>query len=582
MKIYTYYHNIQFNNQQELIDLWKESWSKQGFDPIVLSMDDAKKHPYYEEFITKLKHTHIEITGKPISDYGLSCYLRWLAYANQNEKNFFLMSDYDVINKNFIYDDLDEIIQQNNMSFLDRYCPCLAYGNSETCFQFCRDIVECSQSFKDDITQEYKNNQCVWYHDQEFLALNHNRLSNYKIFNNYVKLYAYGIQNGRAQLGTKLFHVAHRSISEAKLQHIKLMNIDDDKLRINFIKKILNNTTCQLTLGLDIPSCFDAEKYEALYPECKGYFTEKTEKTQRLYHHYLQYGKQSNYAFNFKSLPVFYHIPKNGGVSLCNNVILSGLHFQYSILTNNNYIYDISILQNNSKLLKVYAIPIINQLYSTNMLKTIELINNPDNTNKKLVYAQIQYSPENIDELTNNFEILAIVIESNGFKNSDEYIGLFGPDKIINKIIVLRQPINHVQSLFYYLRDVGHWEQTSKYHQNMSFMEYAYSNLIPNNWIVRNLTNLQDDQPVTEDHLESCKNYLSKFNHIGFLEKIEDTLKFLDQEYNWKYINNIKENENKVSKKEPITSELLDQLNCILYYDNKLYDYFYKQRYNNT
>ena len=50
MKIYTYYEDVGFKKQLELIEVWEESWRKQGFDPIVLNREDAKKSPLYQKY----------------------------------------------------------------------------------------------------------------------------------------------------------------------------------------------------------------------------------------------------------------------------------------------------------------------------------------------------------------------------------------------------------------------------------------------------------------------------------------------------------------------------------------------------
>lgn len=55
MKIFTYYENINFKHQDEIVQLWKKSWEQQGFEAIVLTLEDAKKNPYYEEFTTSVK-----------------------------------------------------------------------------------------------------------------------------------------------------------------------------------------------------------------------------------------------------------------------------------------------------------------------------------------------------------------------------------------------------------------------------------------------------------------------------------------------------------------------------------------------
>jgi len=60
MKIYTYYQNINHGPQNELIDLWKISWSNHGYEPIVLNLQDAKRkhepnHPPSNYFLKLLE-----------------------------------------------------------------------------------------------------------------------------------------------------------------------------------------------------------------------------------------------------------------------------------------------------------------------------------------------------------------------------------------------------------------------------------------------------------------------------------------------------------------------------------------------
>lgn len=113
----------------------------------------------------------------------------------------------------------------------------MAYGNSKSCFKFCKDIVEHSEKFKKNIREEYAKRKCVWYHDQEFLLLNYKKL-NYKIRTGYVALYNYGMRQEEANL----LHVAYISTTEAKSKFEILKNINNSKLRISFVKNILNGT----------------------------------------------------------------------------------------------------------------------------------------------------------------------------------------------------------------------------------------------------------------------------------------------------------------------------------------------------
>lgn len=78
MKIYTYHQNLAgHSHQNELIDLWKISWSRQGYNPIVLNLEDAKKHTYFNTLDTEMRRIYKEIIGTDITEYGMSCWFRW-------------------------------------------------------------------------------------------------------------------------------------------------------------------------------------------------------------------------------------------------------------------------------------------------------------------------------------------------------------------------------------------------------------------------------------------------------------------------------------------------------------------------
>ena len=93
MKIHCFYHPL--GNQDHLvIELWRQSWQDHGWDPVILGIDEAQKHPRFEQFksaVLKLP----TINGR---DYETMCYLRWLAMAMQGPGWF---TDYDVMNYGF-------------------------------------------------------------------------------------------------------------------------------------------------------------------------------------------------------------------------------------------------------------------------------------------------------------------------------------------------------------------------------------------------------------------------------------------------------------------------------------------------
>ena len=161
MKIYTYYQNIKFKQQNELIDLWKISWSRQGYEPIVLNLEDAKRHSYFETLNSEMRRIFKEITNKEIAEYGMSCWFRWLAYATQADEKFYV-SDYDAINVNFPITE-----PKNKLHLMDNDCPFIASGTPTQFENLCKAFVDVSNQ-RIDILKSQANH----YHDQEFFQYN--------------------------------------------------------------------------------------------------------------------------------------------------------------------------------------------------------------------------------------------------------------------------------------------------------------------------------------------------------------------------------------------------------------------------
>ena len=165
MKVYTYYENINFKHQNKLLELWKNSWEKHGFEAIILNRTDAEKHPFCVEFIQRLSYLHQHITNKPLNRYGLSCWLRWLAYATQLEEKFYVC-DYDVINHNF-----DTIEPDDVLHLMDANCPCIASGTPSQFNELCNTFVSVTEKNLTSFIEMYNEMKFVHYHDQEFFTI---------------------------------------------------------------------------------------------------------------------------------------------------------------------------------------------------------------------------------------------------------------------------------------------------------------------------------------------------------------------------------------------------------------------------
>jgi hypothetical protein len=103
----------------ELIKLWEKSWSDNGWDPVVLSLEDAKKHPRYKDIDLANHSSNLYKHSVNGSDYLELCYSRWFAYACHNG----FWSDYDVMNYGFSPECAQHLVQYDP-AFIDNIGSC--------------------------------------------------------------------------------------------------------------------------------------------------------------------------------------------------------------------------------------------------------------------------------------------------------------------------------------------------------------------------------------------------------------------------------------------------------------------------
>lgn len=83
-------------SQRALIALWEQSWTRQGWNAIVLTEADVRTHPRFDFFNEQFRSKPTEYPA----DFTNSCFMRWLAashYAKPRGEHI-LLSDFDVIN----------------------------------------------------------------------------------------------------------------------------------------------------------------------------------------------------------------------------------------------------------------------------------------------------------------------------------------------------------------------------------------------------------------------------------------------------------------------------------------------------
>jgi len=121
MKVFTFFSNVPGKNADEekaLIELWKETWQQQGWEPTVLDETSVPDSPENRKRIAHFR----KLPSRNKQNLDLWCYLRWLAVAEQGGG---FMSDYDVINYSFAPR------EPGKLTTFDRWIPCLVGGTRD-------------------------------------------------------------------------------------------------------------------------------------------------------------------------------------------------------------------------------------------------------------------------------------------------------------------------------------------------------------------------------------------------------------------------------------------------------------------
>lgn len=240
MKIYTYYEDINYPLQETMLQLWQTSWQKSGFETIILTKKNAQNHNFYELFIQLIKKLHYEIMGQVISPYGLSCYVRWLAYATQPTGTFYV-SDYDCINNGLGAEKLSD-----KLHFMDADCPCFASGTPSQFEKLCFDFIAISLERLEEL--KALKDQSICYHDQEFFQYNFIKrynenaddlINKYQILMTRDRINGVGPYDINKKNTCKVLHISYHNATLIKNHSIHFQDDDINEIRIKVMEHII-------------------------------------------------------------------------------------------------------------------------------------------------------------------------------------------------------------------------------------------------------------------------------------------------------------------------------------------------------
>jgi len=240
MKIYTYYEDVSFSKQLELIDIWTESWSLAGFEPIVLNRGVAEKCPLYREYYDFVQEIHMEVSNKrvPENNYWLAAQLEIAAFTTIQEASF--ISDYDVINNGF---EPPETLS-NVLHWRDGACSCFASGSGDSFLGYVKFLFRHRKQIIDFCLEVKNNTNREFYGDQDFLIAVKNLGVESDIFkmtkNRKTLLNNYNPDDNNK---CEVIHLSHKNARDLKNENKEFSFMSLDDIRVHCALKLRRSCT---------------------------------------------------------------------------------------------------------------------------------------------------------------------------------------------------------------------------------------------------------------------------------------------------------------------------------------------------
>eukprot|EP00543_Licmophora_paradoxa_P000053 CAMPEP_0202449388 /NCGR_PEP_ID=MMETSP1360-20130828/8121_1 /ASSEMBLY_ACC=CAM_ASM_000848 /TAXON_ID=515479 /ORGANISM="Licmophora paradoxa, Strain CCMP2313" /LENGTH=394 /DNA_ID=CAMNT_0049067291 /DNA_START=62 /DNA_END=1246 /DNA_ORIENTATION=- len=225
----------------------------------------------------------------------------------------------------------------------------------------------------------------------------------------------------------------------------------------------------------------------------------------------LNHFEETNTPFNPKDVPIFWHIPKAGG-STIKDVIGSCHRFvmatEWGITDGHDQDADIAI---------VY--PSVPGATSTDRSPFV----NVDTTTLTGIQraARMGFADSGLADAV----VTPFLWEANELF-TDTAKGRF--------FSVFRNPIDRAVSMFYYLQ-VATWEPTySPDLKEWTLLQYATSEKVENNWMVRQLSNTLGGE-INDSHLALAKDVVRRKVLVGLMTKLDESMTRFEKFFHWKY-----------------------------------------------
>ena len=234
MNIYTYYENVNFKKQKELLSLWSQSWENNGFSTKVLSRQDAERSSLYNDYYNFVQSVHTQVSGKelPENGYWLAAQLEIVAFTTIDSASY--ISDYDIINRSF--NDTHEV--SSMLHWRDNCCSCFASGDSKSWVDYVIFLMEHEDIIIEWCSQERDKTSRTEFGDQDFLIAIQEVGLRKNIFRMSRELGMCQKYFPNAKVKHKTYHISHRNMHEITSKYPKYEGYNQDELRIIMGKEI--------------------------------------------------------------------------------------------------------------------------------------------------------------------------------------------------------------------------------------------------------------------------------------------------------------------------------------------------------
>lgn len=133
-KIYSYYESIPTRRQEEEFsraNAWKESWTKHGWEPVMLNNSHAKGSPLFQKLVAKMLRVAPELSAADQNNFQ-RIIIRFVKWCALHAAGGGWMSEYDVINSGFTKSDAENFEKKSLVLIGDKK-SFLVYANADMC-----------------------------------------------------------------------------------------------------------------------------------------------------------------------------------------------------------------------------------------------------------------------------------------------------------------------------------------------------------------------------------------------------------------------------------------------------------------